>query len=94
MLEWSRSICQSESSHTLCLCLNLPICLTDDSTNTLSQLNLVCGTSNALVSVIEPEKCEYLFTVTSPAVCFPPSQTQAQGDEQELEVENRRKDEL
>ncbi|GAA6011944.1 hypothetical protein JCM11491_000111 [Sporobolomyces phaffii] len=37
-----------------------------------AKVNLVCGTSNALISVIEPEKCEYLFTVTSPAVCFPP----------------------
>ncbi|GAA5893633.1 uncharacterized protein JCM6883_003587 [Sporobolomyces salmoneus] len=33
-------------------------------------VKLICGTSNNLVSVIEPEKCEYLFTVTSPAVCF------------------------
>ncbi|GAA5874605.1 hypothetical protein JCM16303_002920 [Sporobolomyces ruberrimus] len=39
-----------------------------------AKVNLVCGTSNALTSVIEPEKCEYLFTVTSPAVCFPLAQ--------------------
>lgn len=34
-------------------------------------MDLSCGTSNELLSVIEPEKCEYLFKVTSPAVCFP-----------------------
>ncbi|GAA5828886.1 hypothetical protein JCM11251_005908 [Rhodosporidiobolus azoricus] len=36
-----------------------------------AKVDLVCGTSNALLSVIEPEKCEYLFKVSSPAVCFP-----------------------
>lgn len=30
-----------------------------------------CGTENALLSVGEPEKCEYEFTVTSPALCLP-----------------------
>lgn len=34
------------------------------------QVKLICGTSNALVSVWEPEKCEYQFTVATPAVCF------------------------
>ncbi|GAA5935275.1 hypothetical protein JCM10213_003991 [Rhodosporidiobolus nylandii] len=36
-----------------------------------AKVDLVCGTSNALLSVIEPEKCEYLFKVSTPAVCFP-----------------------
>ncbi|GAA6028173.1 hypothetical protein JCM8097_006897 [Rhodosporidiobolus ruineniae] len=36
-----------------------------------AKVDLVCGTSNALLSVIEPEKCEYLFKVATPAVCFP-----------------------
>lgn len=35
------------------------------------QVDLSCGTTNALLSVIEPEKCEYLFKVTTPAVCYP-----------------------
>ncbi|GJN90711.1 hypothetical protein Rhopal_003725-T1 [Rhodotorula paludigena] len=39
-----------------------------------AKVDLVCGTSNALLSVIEPEKCEYLFEVTTPAVCFPPEE--------------------
>ena len=30
-----------------------------------------CGTENALLSVSEPEKCEYAFKVTSPALCLP-----------------------
>ena len=35
------------------------------------QIDLVCAPTNALLTVIEPEKCEYLFTVQTPAVCFP-----------------------
>ncbi|GAA5875927.1 hypothetical protein JCM8547_008350 [Rhodosporidiobolus lusitaniae] len=42
-----------------------------------AKVDLVCGTSNALLSVMEPEKCEYLFKVSTPAVCFP----QADDDE-------------
>lgn len=34
-------------------------------------VDLSCGTSNALISVSEPEKCEYRFKVTSPALCWP-----------------------
>ncbi|GAA5895979.1 hypothetical protein JCM6882_005578 [Rhodosporidiobolus microsporus] len=36
-----------------------------------AKVDLVCGTSNALLLVVEPEKCEYLFKVSSPAVCYP-----------------------
>lgn len=32
---------------------------------------LSCGTKNELLSVSEPEKCEYRFKVTSPAMCLP-----------------------
>jgi hypothetical protein len=35
------------------------------------QVDLSCGTTNALLSVSEPEKCEYRFKVTSPALCYP-----------------------
>jgi hypothetical protein len=38
---------------------------------TLIQVDLSCGTTNALLSVSEPEKCEYRFKVTSPALCYP-----------------------
>ena len=30
-----------------------------------------CGTENALLSVSEPEKCEYHLHGTSPALCLP-----------------------
>ncbi|GAA5833625.1 hypothetical protein JCM9279_001580 [Rhodotorula babjevae] len=36
-----------------------------------AKVDLECGTSNALLQVIEPEKCEYLFRVATPAVCWP-----------------------
>ncbi|KAL8278215.1 hypothetical protein RQP46_009388 [Phenoliferia psychrophenolica] len=36
-----------------------------------AKVDLICAPTNALLSVIEPEKCEYLFTVSTPAVCFP-----------------------
>lgn len=35
------------------------------------QVDLSCGTTNALVSIMEPEKCEYRFKVTTPALCWP-----------------------
>ncbi|KAL1408832.1 hypothetical protein Q8F55_005646 [Vanrija albida] len=34
-------------------------------------LDLTCGTVNAITSVTEPEKCEYLFRGTTPALCLP-----------------------
>jgi len=46
------------------------------------ELILTCGTENALLSVAEPEKCEYQFEGTSPALCWP------------LETEAQTKDEL
>lgn len=35
------------------------------------QVDITCGRENALVSISEPEKCEYFFKVTSPALCWP-----------------------
>ncbi|GAA5975399.1 hypothetical protein JCM11641_004253 [Rhodosporidiobolus odoratus] len=49
-----------------------------------AKVDLVCGTSNALLSVIEPEKCEYLFKVSTPAVCFPPNAAEEQQVKDEL----------
>ena len=54
----------------------------------IAQLDIACGTSNALLSIVEPcvrcapairadvrsEKCEYLFKMTSPAACRPADQ--------------------
>lgn len=34
-------------------------------------LDLTCGTVNSITSVTEPEKCEYLFRGTTPALCLP-----------------------
>ncbi|TFK85069.1 endoplasmic reticulum protein [Polyporus arcularius HHB13444] len=34
-------------------------------------LDMTCGLENAVLSVGEPEKCEYEFKVTSPALCLP-----------------------
>ncbi|KAG8679834.1 hypothetical protein FRC09_018680, partial [Ceratobasidium sp. 395] len=33
--------------------------------------DITCGTENAILTIAEPEKCEYLFTGTSPALCWP-----------------------
>lgn len=35
------------------------------------QLKLSCGTENELLSVAEPEKCEYHFVGKTPALCWP-----------------------
>ncbi|CAG8726591.1 14708_t:CDS:2, partial [Acaulospora colombiana] len=35
-----------------------------------SEVDLVCGTENALLTVSEPEKCEYHVTGTTPALCI------------------------
>lgn len=34
-------------------------------------VELSCGKENALLAITEPEKCEYQFKVTSPALCWP-----------------------
>ncbi|KZT51372.1 hypothetical protein CALCODRAFT_137503 [Calocera cornea HHB12733] len=46
------------------------------------ELVLTCGTENALLSIAEPEKCEYIVEGTTPALCWP------------LETESQMKDEL
>ncbi|KAJ8502066.1 hypothetical protein ONZ51_g219 [Trametes cubensis] len=42
-------------------------------------LDMSCGTENALLSVAEPEKCEYEFKITSPALCLPLSAAEEKG---------------
>lgn len=37
----------------------------------IPQLKLSCGTENELLSVAEPEKCEYHFVGKTPALCWP-----------------------
>lgn len=46
------------------------------------QVDLSCGLDNELLTVTELEKCEYLITGTTPALCIP------------LESERNVKDEL
>ena len=43
------------------------------------QFVITCGTENALLSVMELEKCEYQFTGTSPALCLPLDDAQKDG---------------
>ncbi|WVO16024.1 hypothetical protein L204_103689 [Cryptococcus depauperatus] len=52
-------------------------------------VDISCGISNALLAVSEPEKCEYHFKVTSPAVCW----TENEGVVDD-EVKSEIKDEL
>ncbi|KZT74542.1 hypothetical protein DAEQUDRAFT_701980 [Daedalea quercina L-15889] len=40
-----------------------------------------CGTENVLLTVAEPEKCEYHITMTSPALCLPLDDSEAHRDE-------------
>lgn len=54
-------------------------------------VELSCGKENEILSVTEPEKCEYKFKATSPALCWPEGkQPQAQAAEPDVQV----KDEL
>lgn len=38
-------------------------------------VNLSCGTENKIVSVTEPNKCEYSFDFVTPAVCYGSAET-------------------
>ncbi|XP_064079784.1 glucosidase 2 subunit beta-like isoform X1 [Macrobrachium nipponense] len=44
-----------------------------------ADVRLTCGTETKLMSVTEPNRCEYLFIMTTPAVCSKPED--ASGDE-------------
>lgn len=49
------------------------------------QLELSCAKENELLSVVEAEKCEYVFKATSPALCWPAaSEAEAVQVKQEL----------
>ncbi|KAF8312796.1 hypothetical protein DL93DRAFT_2114589 [Clavulina sp. PMI_390] len=41
------------------------------------KLELSCGTENAILTIAEPEKCEYHFTATTPALCWPDAELDA-----------------
>ncbi|EED81149.1 predicted protein, partial [Postia placenta Mad-698-R] len=42
---------------------------------------LTCGLENELLSIAEPEKCEYQFKGTTPALCLPPDAQEDKHDE-------------
>lgn len=44
-------------------------------------LLMACGTENALLTVAELEKCQYLFTGTSPALCLPVTESSMNREE-------------
>jgi len=46
------------------------------------KLDLTCGTENALLTVTELEKCEYLFTGTTPALCLPLDEDRESGKDE------------
>ncbi|KAJ9126072.1 hypothetical protein QFC24_002344 [Naganishia onofrii] len=41
-------------------------------------VDMTCGTSNEITHISEPEKCEYRFQVTTPALCWPDLQWEKQ----------------
>lgn len=43
-------------------------------------VDITCGTTNEITHISEPEKCEYRFQVTSPALCWPDTQTDSTGE--------------
>ncbi|KAK3843673.1 MAG: glucosidase II beta subunit-like-domain-containing protein [Linnemannia gamsii] len=52
------------------------------------KLVMTCGTTTEIISVTEPEKCEYLFKLQTPAVC-PVSEGEGEGEGQEQEQEQK-----
>ncbi|KAG0318695.1 hypothetical protein BGZ97_003412 [Linnemannia gamsii] len=52
------------------------------------KLVMSCGTTTEIVSVTEPEKCEYLFKLQTPAVC-PIPEGEGEADEQEQDQERQ-----
>jgi len=49
------------------------------------KLVMSCGTSTEIVSVTEPEKCEYLFKLQTPAVC--PVSEDVEGEDADADAE-------
>lgn len=56
------------SATVSCLCTQLCLQRAD---MVRDQVDITCGTTNALLTIAEPEKCEYFFKATSPALCWP-----------------------
>lgn len=57
-------------------------------------VDLSCGLTNEILSISEPEKCEYHFTATTPALCWPDAEAKAQAATLAGSDADRVKDEL
>ncbi|WWC90142.1 uncharacterized protein L201_005075 [Kwoniella dendrophila CBS 6074] len=57
-------------------------------------VDLTCGTQNALLSISEPEKCEYHYKVTTPALCWPENGSSNVKTEEISEEDKNVKEEL
>lgn len=44
------------------------------------QVTVTCGQDEALMNVVEPNRCEYIATMTTPAACTPDVLSALQGD--------------
>ncbi|KAF9081034.1 hypothetical protein BGX23_001377 [Mortierella sp. AD031] len=58
------------------------------------KLVMTCGTKNEIVSVTEPEKCEYLFKLQTPAVCPVPDSTEGDDEAEEGEEQGQEQEEI
>ncbi|KAF9901996.1 hypothetical protein EC991_005433 [Linnemannia zychae] len=57
------------------------------------KLIMTCGTTTEIVSVTEPEKCEYLFKLQTPAVCPVPEEQEEGDDTEEQQQDGQDKEE-
>jgi protein kinase C substrate 80K-H len=49
-------------------------------------VDVSCGTANEITHISEPEKCEYRFLVTSPALCWPMAIEEGEGNRGKSEL--------
>jgi Glucosidase II beta subunit-like protein len=57
-------------------------------------VEFICGLENALLTVSEPEKCEYKVTGTTPALCRPLKDGETPVDSSTVRVDNKVREEL
>lgn len=84
MLEWPRAEYHGTK--------DLATFLTDIDSDI--QVEFICGIENALLTVSEPEKCEYKVTGTTPALCQPLKDAGKPGDSPAVKVDSRSKEDL
>jgi len=84
MLEWPRAEYHGTN--------DLESFLTDVDSD--AQVEFICGIENALLTISEPEKCEYKVTGTTPALCRPLEDGETPGGPSVAKVDNRAKEDL